>query len=88
MKLREFKEILNKLSDKELDVELIYNSEDYYMSGKVTALKKANSNFYYTGEDDPAPLYTKSQLKENGYDNEDIEEFEIEIPKGSWYIEF
>ncbi len=26
------------------------------------------------------------QLKEEGYDKEEIEDFEIEIPKGSFYI--
>lgn len=40
-----------------------------------------------TKQDDPATLYTLAQLKEQGMDKEEIEECEIEIPKGSFYIE-
>lgn len=88
MKLKDFKKILDKMSKDELEQELIYNSEEYSMSGTVQSLKKAKQNFYYTGEDDPAQLYTLKQLKEDGYDKEDIAEFEIEVPKGRFYIEF
>ena len=86
MKLKDFKKWVNKLNDKDLEQDLIYNSEEYLISGKVNKIEKAKQNLYYTGEDDPVELYTLKQLKEEGYEKEDIEEFEIEIPKGSYYI--
>lgn len=86
MKLKDFKKWVNKLTPEQLEGYLLYNSEEYSISGKVSKIEKATSNLYYTGEDDPAELYTRKQLLEAGYDKEDIEEFEIEIPKGSFYI--
>lgn len=86
MKLKDFKKWVNSLNEEQLDQYLLYNSEEYSISGKVLKIEKAKQNLYYTGEDDPAPLYTLKQLKEWGYDKEDIEGFEIEIPKGSFYI--
>lgn len=88
MKLKDLKKIIDKMSKEELEQPLIYNSDDLCISGKVSALKKARVDFYYTGEDDPSQLYTKKQLLEEGYDKEDIESFDIEIPKNSYYITF
>lgn len=86
MKLKEFKTWVNTLTDEQLEQNLLYNSEEYSLSGVVNKIERAKSNLYYTGEDDPAQLYTKKQLKEEGYDKDDIEGFDIEIPKGSFYI--
>ncbi len=86
MKLKDFKKWVNSLTDEQLEQNLLYNSDEYSISGKVNKIEKAKSNLYYTGEDDPAELYTLKQLKEEGYDKEEIEDFEIEIPKGSFYI--
>jgi hypothetical protein len=86
MKLKDFKKWINKLTDEELEQHLFYNSEEYSISGKVHKIEKAKQNLYYTGDDDPSELYTLKQLKDQGYDKEDIESFEIEIPKGSFYI--
>lgn len=88
IKLKDLKKILDKMNPEELENYLLYNSEEYSVSGKVSKFKKAKQNLYYTGEDDPAQLYTLKQLKEDGWDEEDIEGFDIEIPKGSYYIEF
>ena len=87
MKLKDFKKVLDKMTKEELEQELIYNSEENSISGTVSKLVKAKQNLYYTGEDDPAQIYTLKELKDEGYDNEDIESFEIEIPKGNYYIE-
>jgi hypothetical protein len=87
MKLRDFKKVLDKLSKEELNQELIYNSTEYSISGVVNKIRKASTNYYYTGEDDPSELYTKKQLIDDGYTSEDIKELEIEIPKGSYYLE-
>lgn len=87
MKLKDFKKVLDKMTKEELDQELIYNSEEYSISGNVSKLVKAKQNLYYTGEDDPAQLYTLKELKDEGFDKEDIEGFEIEVPKGRYYID-
>lgn len=87
MKLKDFKKWVNSLTDEQLEQYLLYNSEEYSISGKVLKIKKAKQNLYYTGDDDPAELYTKKQLLEEGWDKGDIEDLEIEIPKGAFYIE-
>lgn len=87
MKLKDLKKWVNSLTNEQLEQHLLYNSKEYSISGKVYKIKKANQNLYYTGEDDPAQLYTLKQLKDNGYEKEEIQEFDIEIPKGSLYIE-
>jgi hypothetical protein len=86
MTLKDFKKWVNNLTEEQLKQPLLYNSEEYSISGQVCKIEKAKANLYYTGEDDPATLYTLKQLKEDGYDKEDIEEFDIEIPKGAFYI--
>lgn len=88
MKLKDLKRIINKMTPEQLEQKLLYNSENYSMSGPVTGIKRAKGNLYYTGEDDPAQLYTRKQLTEDGYDKQDIEGFEVEIPRGAYYIEF
>lgn len=86
MKLKDFKKWVNNLTDEQLEQNLLYNSDEYSISGKVEKIEKAKENLYYTGEDDPAQLYTLKQLKDDGWDKEDIEEFDIEIPKGGFYF--
>ena len=86
MKLKDFKKWVNNLTNEQLEQHLLYNSDEYSISGKVNKIEKAKSNLYYTGEDDPAQLYTMKQLKDDGFEKEDIEGFEIEIPKGSFYF--
>ena len=41
----------------------------------------------WDGGDDPSNLYTKSELKEQDYDKEDIEGMELIIKKGQFYVE-
>jgi uncharacterized protein YprB with RNaseH-like and TPR domain len=86
MKLKDLKKWVNSLTNEQLEQHLLYNSEEYSISGKVHKIEKAKQNLYYTGDDDPAELYTLKQLKDDGYEKEDIEGFDIEIPKGSFYI--
>lgn len=83
MKLIDFKIWVNNLRNEELEQHLLYNSDEYSISGKISKIEKAKENLYYTGEDDPAQLYTLKQLEEDDYD---IEKCVIEIPKGSYYI--
>lgn len=86
MKLKDLKRLLDKLTPKQLNKELLYNSDRYSISGEVSSVKTVSANLYYTGEDDPAKLYTRKQLKENGYTVEEIEDMEIEICKGDIVI--
>lgn len=89
LKLKDLLKLLNSLSERELEQPLLYKSEEFCLSGKVLSINKAKEDLYYTGEDDPAELYTKKQLREDqGFDEEEIEECAIEIPRGSIVIEF
>lgn len=86
MKLRDFKEWVNKLSEEELDKDLMYNSIDYGISGEVNEITKSDDNLYFVG-DDPALLHTKEDLMKRGFSEEQIKKLEIEIPEGCYYIE-
>jgi len=86
MKLKELKTILEQLTPEQLEKELIYNSEEFYISGKVKGIVESKEDLYYTGEEDPSSLYTKNQLIEKGLEDE-IDTFDIEIGKGDFYIE-
>lgn len=88
MTLRQLKKMVNSLSDEDLNSELMYNSDRLCISGKVEKVIKAKADLYYNGEDDPAELYTKSQLKAQGCENEEIKLMSIEVKKGSFYILF
>lgn len=87
LKLKDFKKALDAMTNEQLEQSMLYNSDDKYLSGQVLSFGRAKANLYYTGEDDPAELYTMKQLKEQ-YDKEEIESFNIEIPKGSFVIKF
>lgn len=86
MKLRDFKKWINELSEEELDKDLMYNSIDYGISGNVNDISKSDSDLYFVG-DDPVLLHTKEELLKRGFSESDIDRFEIEIPKGCYYIE-
>lgn len=87
LKLKDLLKALSKMSKIELEQPLLYNSDSLSLSGQVLSIGKAKANLYYTGEDDPAELYTMKQLKEQ-YDKEEIEGFDIEIHKGDFVIKF
>jgi hypothetical protein len=86
MILKDLKKWVNTLTDEQLEQPLLYYSEEYSISGHISKVEKAKVNLYTTGEDDPAPLYTLKELRNDGYLKEDIDCFDIEIPKGSFYI--
>lgn len=88
LKLKDLKKALDKMSKEELNQPITYNSDRYGLSGEILKIGKARANLYYTGEDDPVQLYTKNQLFEKGYEKEDIEEFDIEIRKGDFVLNF
>ena len=75
------------MSKGQLDQDISYVSDTLYQSGIVKGFGKAKATLYYTGEDDPAELYTMKQLKEQ-YDKEEIDSFSVEIKKGDFVIKF
>lgn len=86
MKLKELQLWLNKLSDEELEKELLYNSMDYGISGPVNEINKNEDNLYYVG-DDPVLLHTSEELKQRGYSEKQISALEIQVPNGCYYFE-
>lgn len=88
MKAKELLKKLQKLSKKELEQEVIYRSDEYSLTGVIQKAGKSRATYYTTGEDDPAPIYTKRQLIEDeGYERSEIGELDVEIPKGAFVIE-
>ena len=88
LKLKDLKKALDKMTKEELNQQIVYVSDDLCLSGTVTGIGKAKATLYNTFDNHPAELYTMKQLKENGYDKEDIEGFAIEINKGDFVIKF
>ncbi|TRW23294.1 hypothetical protein FMM05_13940 [Flavobacterium zepuense] len=86
MKLKELKTWLNKLSDEELEKDLLYNSLDYGISGTVTEVNHTDEDLYYVG-DEPILLHTREELLKRGFTDKQIAELDIEIPEGCYYIE-
>jgi len=86
MKLKELKTWLNKLSDEELEKDLLYNSLDYGISGTVTEVNHTEEDLYYVG-DEPILLHTREELLKRGFTDRQIAELDIEIPEGCYYIE-
>ena len=86
MKLKDLKNWVNQLPEEELERELLYNSLDYGISGNITEINKSDDNLYYVG-DEPALLHTKEELQQRGYSENEITDFDVEIPEGCYYIE-
>lgn len=86
MKLKDLKNWLESLPAQELERDLLYNSMDYGISGKITEISKTDENLYYVG-DDPVLLHTEQELKQRGFSDTQIKQLEVEIPQGCYYIE-
>jgi hypothetical protein len=86
MKLKDLKLWLSKLSDEELEKELLYNSMDYGISGPVSEINRSEDNLYYVG-DQPVLLHTEAELRQRGYSENQISNLDVEIPQGCYYIE-
>jgi len=61
MKLKELKEILNNLTEQELEGKLITKGQ--YTSSCVEKVEKSKSNLYYLEDDDPSELIPESEMK-------------------------
>jgi hypothetical protein len=86
MKLRDLKTWIDKLSEEELEKELLYNSMDYGISGPLGEITHSDDNLYYVG-DEPVLLHTTEELKQRGFTDKQIAELDIEIPQGCYYVE-
>ena len=85
MNLRDLKQFIDSISESDLDKPFLYNSEEYSVSGEIASIEVVKENLYWSGEDSPTPLYTKKQFKYEGYE---LDEMELEIPKGSIVAKF
>ena len=88
MKLKKLKQLLDKMTPKELEQELVYHSNDLCISGVVKKVKKQPFDLLYDGSDDPAVLRSRNGWLEEGMDAEEVDEMDVEIRKGQWIIEF
>lgn len=80
MKLIELKEWVNSLPNEILEKEIVYQSE--YKSGYISRIELSKEDLYCLCEDDPSCLYTKNELLLDGYTEDEIENFTIEIYEG------
>jgi len=85
--LRDLKNKLNKMDDKELDNELVVVRDDLQISGVVTSIKKRKESLYTDNDED---FFTRKQLvDDHGVFPCDIKENYIEyFKKGELYLEF
>lgn len=86
MKLKELKRKLNKLSEEQLKQDFIVVAANKTLSGFGEA-RISNSNLINTGEGDPCELVTKQSLIDDGYDKEYIDDYDVVIKKGQFYVE-
>jgi len=84
MKLQEFKDWINSLPESEMSKELGYCGQ--FESGFVNEIEIAKEDLYYLEDEDPSLLYTYDELIRDGYQEEEIENFTIEIFKGNYII--
>lgn len=80
MKLKKIKQILDGLTEKQLEQEAFIVHIDFY--DKINEFKEAHENFYYDYEN-PEYLLIESELKKM---NIDKSECDLEIKEGDWYF--
>lgn len=85
---KHLKAALDKMTPEQLNQPIGVNRDDMGVSGVVTKIRKAKADLIYDDSDDPSTLKTRPQLRDEGYENEEIARMSIEISKGSLYLEF
>ena len=75
MKLKDLKKRINKLSKEQLEQDFIVIASQKTLSGFGEA-RVSNANLINTGDDDPCELVTKQSLIADGYEKEEIKEYE------------
>jgi hypothetical protein len=84
MKLKDLKKKINKLSDAQLEQQFIVIAQEKTLSGYGEA-RVSNANLIDTNEG--GELVTKQSLKDDGYTTEEVEECDVVIARGQFYIE-
>ena len=86
MKLKDLKEILNNLTEEQLEGNLIVNGQ--YASGVIQEVKSSETNLYYLNDDDPAELLNESEMKKRVEEEGEDEMPEPYIKKGELLLNF
>ena len=86
MKLKDLKEILNGLTEEQLEGNLLANGQ--YASGCVHEVKPSETNLYYLEDDDPAELIDEAEMKQRVEEEGDDEMPEPYIKKGELLLNF
>lgn len=86
MKLKELKKKLDTLSKEQLNKDFIVIANGRTLSGLGVG-RISNETLYNTGDDDPCVLVNKTSLIEDGLELDEIDEFDIVINRGDFYIE-
>jgi hypothetical protein len=81
MKLKEIKQILDGLTDEELEQEGIYLSDDRERYESIDNLEKASEDLYRN--EDASLMLNKGEIKRLNYD---VNEWEVSIKEGDWYF--
>lgn len=81
MKLIDLKNALDKLTEEQLEGELIVKG--LYWDGVASGVELSKENYYWDGEDDPSELITEAEMKTRVEDGEFDEMPEAYIEKGS-----
>lgn len=87
-RLKDLKKILNSMTSEQLDREIIYNSRQHSLSGVIAGITKVKADLLWDGMGDLSDIRSRADWKKLGYEKEEIDEMEVEIPKGSLVIEF
>ena len=85
MKLKDLKEVLNELTEKQLEGNLLANGQ--YVSGCVYEIKPSETNLYYLEDDDPSELIDEAEMKQR-VEEEGDEMPEPYIKKGELLLNF
>ena len=83
----QLKKKINSLSKEDLKKDVIFIAEDKSFSGVVHRAIKAKTNLFYAYDDDPAWLMTKTELKERGFIEEELNQIEVYVSKGDLFLE-
>lgn len=81
----DLKNLLNGLTNEQLSKPIYYDFEGS-QSGQVLQVIETEEDLLYDGEDDPSELQTRQEFLADGFDEDDVDSFEVEIPKGSFLI--
>lgn len=86
MILKDLKSFLDKLTEKQLEGNLVANGN--YTSGIVHEIKPSKTNLYYLGNDDPIELLNEDEMKQRLEEEGDTVMPKPYINKGEFLLNF